>query len=106
MAHCPPELLTDLGALLAQVRTWPGVSETRPGIFYLRRAPFLHFHLFPGPRRRADVKGPAGWVQVELPAKMTERRRRALSRTLRRCYAERLKPARRAPALLSLARRA
>jgi hypothetical protein len=106
MAHCPPALLADLAAVLAEVRAWPGVIEKQPGIFYLRRQPFLHFHLFPGPRRRADVKGQRGWVQVELPRVMTDRSRRALGRELRRRYAERVKPGRTAAALLSLAPRA
>ena len=94
MAHCPPDLLADLGDLLADVRTWPAVVEKRPGIFYLQREPFLHFHLFPGPRRRADVKGNCGWVQVELPQKMTDPTRRALRRQVRRLYDERVSPAR------------
>lgn len=94
MAHCPPELLADLGDLLAQVRAWPGVIERRPAIFYLGRQPFLHFHLFPGPRRRADVKGRRGWLQVELPPKMTDRTRGALAREVRRRYGERVSPAR------------
>jgi hypothetical protein len=92
MAHCPLELLADLGDLLAEVRTWPGVIEKRPAVFYLRREPFLHFHLFPGPRRRADVKGDDGWCQVELPSKVTDRTRRVLGRELRRCYGERVGP--------------
>ena len=90
MAHCPPALLGDLQDLLAEVRAWPGVVEKRPCIFYLRREPFLHFHLFPGPRRRADVKGRRGWVQVELPRKMTDRARSALGREIRQRYAERM----------------
>ena len=92
MAHCPPALLADLSDLLAEVRTWPGVVEKQPAIFYLRRAPFLHFHLFPGPRRRADVKGRHGWVQVDLPPRMTARTRGALGRELRRRYGERVGP--------------
>ena len=90
MAHCPLELLTDLNEVLAAVRTWPGVIEKHPAVFYLRREPFLHFHLLPGPRRRADVKGERGWFQLELAPTMTERARRALRRQLRRRYAERM----------------
>ena len=89
MAHCPLALLADLADLLAAVRTWPGVIEKDPAVFYLRREPFLHFHLFPGSRRRADVKGEHGWFQLELPETMTERARRTLDRELRRRYAER-----------------
>jgi hypothetical protein len=29
MAHCPPALLGDLAAVLAEVRTWPGVIDER-----------------------------------------------------------------------------
>lgn len=101
MAHCPPALLGDLAAVLAEVRTWPGVLEKRPCIFYLRRQPFLHFHLFPGPRRRADIRGPRGWIQIELPPVMTERSRHTLGRELRRRYGERMRPAGTAAARLS-----
>jgi hypothetical protein len=94
VAHCPLELLADLADVLAEVRTWRGVSEKHPAVFYLRREPFLHFHLFPGPRRRADVKGERGWFQLELPRTMTDRARRALGRELRRRYAERTSGAR------------
>ena len=90
MAHCPPALLADLADLLAAVRAWPGVIEKHPAVFYLRREPFLHFQLLPGPRRRADVKGEDGWFQLELPDTMTERARRALGGELRRRYAERM----------------
>ena len=92
MAHCPPELLADLGDLLVEVRRWPGVVEKRPCIFYLQREPFLHFHLFPGPRRRADVRGKRGWMQIALPQKVTAHTRRALGRELRRRYGERVGP--------------
>lgn len=73
MAHRPPDLLADLDDVLAEVRTWRGQ------------------------RRRADVKGRRGWVQVELPPKMTERARRALGRELRLRYGERLSPTRSGP---------
>ena len=94
MAHCPLERLADLHDVLAAVRTWPGVIEKHPAVFYLRREPFLHFHLLPGPRRRADVKGVHDWLQVELPEPMTERARRALGRELRHRYTERTRGAR------------
>jgi hypothetical protein len=88
MAHCPPDQLDDLGPLLAELRTWPGVVEKTPGVFYVRRQPFLHFHLVQGGRRRADVKGRAGWVQVDLPRPASGARCRALLRELQARYAE------------------
>jgi hypothetical protein len=77
MAYCPPELLDDLAEVLVDVRTWPGVVEKRPGVFYACREPFLHFHLLACGRRRADVKGQRTWVQLDLPRPVTARCRRA-----------------------------
>jgi len=89
MSRCPPELLDDLTDILAEIRAWPGIVEKKTGIFYVGRQPFLHFHLMDGGHRRADVKGPAGWVQVDLPRPATAAGRRALRRELRLRYRER-----------------
>jgi hypothetical protein len=94
MAHCPAALLNDLGPVLAMVRGWAGVVEKAPGVFYVRRQPFLHFHLVDGGRRRADVKGRTGWAQVDIPRPASATRRRALVRELRRRYDEKTGSAR------------
>ena len=88
MAYCPPELLDDLATVFAELRTWTGVIEKKPGVFYVRRQPFLHFHLLAGGRRRADVKGRTDWVFLDLPRPVTITKRRALFRELRRGHAE------------------
>lgn len=93
MAHCPPELLDDIGDVLDQVRAWAGIAEKKAGVFYLGRQPFLHFHLARGGGRRADVKGPAGWQQIDLPRPVSATRRRALLRDLRVHYRDRRSPA-------------
>jgi hypothetical protein len=90
VAYCPPELLDDLGDVFANLRTWTGVIEKRPGVFYVRNQPFLHFHLLAGGRRRADVKGYTHWVQLDLPRPVTAARRRALFRELRMRYGEKV----------------
>jgi len=89
MPHCPPELLDDLADALARVRTWAGVIEKKPGVFYLRREPFLHFHLIDGGRRRADVKGRQGWMSLDLPRPATAVKRRAFLRDVQARYDER-----------------
>ena len=94
MAHCPPELLDDLGSLFVTLKTWPGVIEKRTGVFYVGTQPFLHFHLLAGGRRRADVKGRARWVQLDLPRPATVARRRILVHHLRARYAEKRESAR------------
>jgi hypothetical protein len=89
VAHCPPGLLDDVVDVLDEVRGWAGVLEKTPGVFYVRREPFLHFHLAADGRRRADIKGRAGWLAFPLPRPTSVRRSQALLRALRRCYAER-----------------
>jgi hypothetical protein len=88
MARCPADLLHDIADVLDDVRRWDGIEERRPNVFYLRRDPFLHFHLMEGGLRRADVKGLAGWHSVELPLPLPKTRRRALTRELRARYRE------------------
>ena len=102
MAHCPPELLDDLADVFAHVRTWPGVIEKRPGVFYAHKQPFLHFHLLAGRRRRADIKAQTNWVHLDLRRPVTVMRRRALFRELQMCYGDKAESksrpaARRAP---------
>ena len=92
MAHCPPELLDDLADVFANVRTWPGVIEKRPGVFYAHKRPFLHFHLLSGRRRRGDVKGHTNWVQLDLPRPVSATRQRALLRGLQMCYGDKVEP--------------
>jgi hypothetical protein len=88
MAYCPPELLDDLIEVFADVRRWARIMEQKPGVFYAYGQPFLHFHLLAGGRRRADVKGRANWVQLDVPRPVTTARRRTLIRELRKRYAE------------------
>jgi hypothetical protein len=88
MAHCPPEQLDDLAEILAEVRTWVGVVEKKPGVFYIRREPFLHFHLVEGGRRRADIKGRDGWFPLFLPRPIPPATRRTFRRELRRRHGE------------------
>jgi hypothetical protein len=88
VAHCPPALLDDIADVLAELRQWPGIIEKSPGVFYTRRNPFLHFHLFEGGRRRADVKGGAGWTSLDLPRPVSAAKRRAFLRLLGARYGE------------------
>jgi hypothetical protein len=89
VSRCPPELLDDVADVIAEVRDWDDVVERKPGVFYARRLPFLHFHLFEGVRRRADIRGRAAWISIDLPRPVTARRRRELLRELRKRYRER-----------------
>ena len=68
MAHCPIGQLDDLRDLLEAIRNWPGVHEPRRGIFYLRRTPFLHFHINREGRRWADARVGRSWgTEIEIP---------------------------------------
>jgi hypothetical protein len=84
MAHCPPELLDDVADVLADLGSWPGIVQRSRGVFYLRRQPFLHFHLLAGGRRCADIKGVNGWNRLDLPRPVSATKRTLLLRALRR----------------------
>jgi hypothetical protein len=60
VAHCPYKYLADLKGCLAEIRQWPGIVEPRPGIFYLGRIAFLHFHHKDG-IRSADGRAGKKW---------------------------------------------
>ena len=76
MAHARYEQLADLEPVLETLRGWDDLVEPRPGIFYLKRTPFLHFHV-KGERRWADARAGAGWAELEIPfgASATARKR-------------------------------
>ena len=44
MARANEETLQRLQPLLAGLRAIPGLAEIKPGIFYIKRLPMLHFH--------------------------------------------------------------
>src|SRR5207253_50467 len=50
MGHARREELLDIADVLDKVRSLPGVSERSPGIFYIGRTSFLHFHTKAGDR--------------------------------------------------------
>ena len=44
MARASAETLQVLLPLLVELRKIPNLIETKPGIFYIKRLPMLHFH--------------------------------------------------------------
>ena len=88
LSRFDPTRLDDLSDVLAEVRGWPGVEERSFGTFYVRRRPFLHFHVGRD-NRRADVRQTSGWLQIELPEPLPAAIRRRLRSVLRLEYEER-----------------
>ena len=67
MAHCPYDQLRDLEPVFRVIRGWPGIREPKPGIFYFKRVPFLHFHIKDGVRW-ADAKVGKTWgPKIDVP---------------------------------------
>jgi hypothetical protein len=57
----------DLGDILDGLRRLPELDEVKPGLFYVKRRPFLHFHES-ATARRADVRSGNDWGDpIELP---------------------------------------
>ena len=88
VSRIDPARLADLDDVLREVRSWNGIEDRGGGTFYLYRKPFLHFHAGRD-HRRADVRGPEGWIQVELPEPAPAAARRRLVAVLRAEYADR-----------------
>jgi hypothetical protein len=64
MAHARYEELRDLDDVFVAIRALAGIVERSPGIFYLRRSPFLHRDR----ARWADVKLGTAWgAEVPIP---------------------------------------
>jgi hypothetical protein len=82
-----PSDLRDLRDALARIRALPGLTERAPGVFWLRRTPFMHFHTS-RPPRRVHAKNGRGWgAEIVLPAGTTRAERAAFVREIRARYA-------------------
>ena len=92
MGHCAFEKLADLNAVLNVVRSWPGIKEKSPGVFYLKSTPFLHFHEKDG-ARWADAKDGKAWgAQIDIPFNATKAMRDQFQKEVRRRYNLMAKP--------------
>jgi len=87
MGHARPNDLHDLRDALRKIRALPGLSEPRPGVFWLRRTPFLHFHTT-GDFRRAHAKAGRTWgPEIVLPFGASPGIRAAFVKEIRARYA-------------------
>ncbi|HYE78853.1 MAG TPA: hypothetical protein VEI97_12785 [bacterium] len=101
MAHCPYDRLADLEPALAEIRTWDHIREASPGVFYIRRTPFLHFHV-KGDTRWADARHGTNWgPPIDIPEGASPRACKAFLASVRDCYVETcaavVKPPRKTP---------
>jgi hypothetical protein len=85
MKHAGAVALAELMPLLEQLRSIPGLTERKPGIFYRSSAAFLHFHEDPS-GLYADAKL-HGKEFDRLPVG-TDAQRQVLVRTVRNAFAE------------------
>jgi len=86
MGHARPKDLHDLRDALAVIRALPGLTERAPGVFWLRRTPFLHFHTT-GDYRRAHAKAGRTWGrEIVLPLAASRKVKEAFVREIRARY--------------------
>jgi hypothetical protein len=65
MRHARDQDLDRIEGLLAQLRTLPGLTEKKRGVFYRKSKAFLHFHEDPK-GMFADISGGAGRMDVRI----------------------------------------
>lgn len=86
MGHCPYEQLKDLETVLDEIRALKGVQEVKPGIFYIKRKPFLHFHEKAG-ERWADARSGASWgPQINIPFNASKKEQTNFLNLVKKCY--------------------
>lgn len=59
-AYLGPRFFADIDPILSELRSWPELTETSTGHFYVNRKPFMHFH-YGWTERHSDVKTGAEW---------------------------------------------
>lgn len=77
MRHARDKDLDRIDDLLAQLRTLPGLTEKKRGVFYRKSRAFLHFHEDPkgifadigDPDERIDVTDAAGQARLMAAAR-------------------------------------
>jgi hypothetical protein len=78
--------LVDLRDALATIRALPGLTERSPGVFWLRGAPFMHFHTARAPRR-VHARNGTGWgAEIVLPVGADRATRAAFVTEIRARY--------------------
>jgi hypothetical protein len=83
MGHSRTKDLRDIADVLGRIRALPGVIERSKGVFYLRRAPFLHFHTT-DETRYADAKIGKTWgPEIPLPFEATRSKKAAFMKEVR-----------------------
>ncbi len=87
MPRARPADLRDLRDALARIRALPGLTERAPGVFWLRRTPFMHFHTKHPPRRVHAKNGPTWGAEIVLPVGAGRAARAAFVREIRARYA-------------------
>lgn len=86
MAHCKYSDLQDLEAAFETIRTYEGVKEPKPGIFYLKSKGFLHFHI-KDECRWADIRDGEAWGdKFFLPKKASRKDVQVFLKKIRDCY--------------------
>jgi len=86
MARVRTSDLSDLRDALARIRALPGLTERAPGVFWLRRVPFMHFHTTKPPRRVHAKNGTRWGPEIVLPIGAGRAARAAFVREIRARY--------------------
>ena len=73
MKHATTSGLGRIEQLLTEIRTFKGLREKSPGVFYFRTKAFLHFHEDPA-GIFADLRAVSNWERMPVNAKNEQAR--------------------------------
>ena len=88
MGRCSYEKLKSFEPALEKIRELENIVEPKPGIFYIKRNPFLHFHE-KEEKIWADIKDGKNWGEpIIIPEKVTRKFITSFVKEVHRRYLE------------------
>jgi hypothetical protein len=85
MAHIPYEQLKDLELELKSIRTLLSIKEKKPGVFYFKSKPFLHFHDKDG-FRFAHVSDGKDWKRVVIDFNANQKQKKDFLKNVKQIH--------------------
>jgi hypothetical protein len=87
LAPCTAEQISDLNELMAMIRSWPGIREAKPGVFYIKQDPFMHVLTDLASNRWINARRGVQWGKpLAVPSTLAELDLRRLMREIKDRY--------------------
>ena len=73
--------MKDLESVFETIRKWESIREPKPGIFYFKSKPFLHFHI-QSEERFAHIRSGTVWERLDAPQPIAKTKLKSLEKVI------------------------